>query len=160
LTGGGARSALQRVSIDVEGGTLSPRPVVTAGQCDRSDALNWGDPGGVTRCSDWYPVIHVRGSAVLAAGAVGQGVLIVDGSLRVEAGARFTGVVMVGDDVTVTGVGAEIVGAVFAADVDRLGGTRVADGGAIRFGRCAVSAALLGASRLARTPVRWWAELR
>jgi hypothetical protein len=149
-----------RASITLDGGTLAPRPVVSAGECDRSDPLNWGDPTGASRCADWLPVIHVRGSASLAAGSVGQGTLIVDGSLSVEAGARFVGVVIVGDDVRVTGSGAELVGVVIAMDADRAGGSRVADGGVIRLGRCAARRAALGASRLVRTPVRWWAELR
>jgi hypothetical protein len=156
-----ARTAMvARPSIDLPGGTFAPRPAESSGECDRTDRLNWGDPAGTGRCVDWFPIIHVRGSAVLAAGSMAQGTLIVDGSLRVEAGARFVGVVMVADDVTVTGSGAEIVGAVFAADLDRAGGSRVTDGGAIRLGRCAVRKAMLGASRLAHTPGRWWAELR
>jgi hypothetical protein len=149
-----------RASITVDGGLLAPRPVVSAGECDRSDPLNWGDPTGASRCADWLPVIHVRGSVSLAAGSMGQGTLIVDGALRVETGARFVGVVVVGDDVTVTGSGAELVGVVVAGDADRAGGSRVADGGVIRLGRCAARRAALGASRLVRTPVRWWAELR
>jgi hypothetical protein len=149
-----------RAPIELLGGTLAPRPVVDAVACDRTDPLNWGDPGGRGPCADHYAFIHVRGSLVLGAGSVGQGILVVDGSLRMETGARFAGVVIVGDDIVVTGVGAELAGVAFALDTDRAGGTRVAGGGAIRRAGCAARRAVLGTSRLTRTPVRWWAELR
>jgi hypothetical protein len=161
----GARAAWRgaldaRATIDIAGGTLSTRPAVVNGECDRTDPLDWGDPSGATSCADYYPVIHVRGNATVAAGSVGQGVLLVDGTLRIEPSARFEGVVVVSGDVLVAGTGAEIVGVVVAADGGGAGTSLVSDGGAIRFGRCAVRRAVLGSARLERTPVRWWTELR
>ena len=153
-------SLAARASVVLGAGTFTPRPVVSGAECDVTVALNWGDPDGATRCADHYPVVWVRGDAVLAAGAVGQGILLVDGDVTIEAGARFVGVVVASDDVIVSGDGAEIVGATFAADADGADGTRVSNGGAIRFARCAAHVAMLGASRLTRTPGRWWAELR
>jgi hypothetical protein len=159
---GGALAAMvaTRVTVALPGGTAAPRPAGSAGECDRADPLNWGDPGGSGPCADHYPVVHVSGSLILASGSTGQGVLLVDGSLRVEAGARFLGLVIVGDDITVVGAGAELVGAAFTLDADRTGGTRVTSGGAIRRDGCAVRRAELGTSRVARVPMRWWAELR
>ena len=149
-----------RASIELAGGSLTTRPVVTDGVCDRSSALNWGDPTGASACADWFPIIHVRGDVALTAGSVGQGILIVEGALRFDAGARFVGSVIVSDDITVDGPGAEIVGVALAGDADRAGESRVANGGAIRFSSCAVRRSVLGSARLARTPVRWWVELR
>jgi hypothetical protein len=150
-----------RPTIALPGGELSTAPVVAAdGRCARTAALNWGDPTGGGPCRDHYPVIRVRGDAVLVAGSVGQGVLLVDGSLRVESGAQFAGVVVVANDVVVTGPGAELRGLVVARDVDGADGSRVSDGGAIRFAGCVARRALLGAAVLRRTPVRWWVELR
>jgi hypothetical protein len=149
-----------RASIDLAGGTLAAGPVVANGACDEMAALNWGDPGGTTPCTDYYPIIHVRGDAILAAGSVGQGILVVDGSLRVEANARFVGAVMASGDITVGGFGAEIVGVAFADNAGSAAQSRVSDGGAIRFAPCAVHRATLGSARLARTPARWWVELR
>ena len=100
------------------------------------------------------------GSASLAAGSVGQGILLVDGSLRVASGARFDGIVLVRNDVTVDGAAAELTGAVIALDADAADGSLVRDGGSIRFASCVAHRALLGAARLARTPGRWWVELR
>ena len=148
-----------RATIALDGGTFAPRPSIDSGVCNRADALNWGDPGGSGACASWYPVIYIRGGAVLAPGSVGQGILVVRGRLRVEANARFVGVVMATEGIDVVGVGAAIDGAAIAGSVGA-GGSRVSAGGAIRLAACSVRRAMLGAARLERTRVRWWAELR
>jgi hypothetical protein len=153
-------SLVRRASIDLPGGTLTPRPTAGQASCDLADPLNWGDPGGTSPCGDWLPVIHVRGSVVLSAGAVGQGILVVDGSVRVESGARFVGMVIARGDVAVSGLDAEIAGAVFAAPGGSGAASRITDGGSIRFEPCAVQRASMMAARLVRTPERWWIELR
>lgn len=153
-------SLVRRASIDLPGGTLTPRPTSKGVVCDLADPFNWGDPGGASPCSDWLPVIHVRGSVVLGPGSLGQGILVVEGSVRVEGGARFVGAVIARGDVTVSGLGAEIAGAVFAAPWSSQGASRITDGGAIRFEPCAVQRASMTTARLVRTPERWWVELR
>jgi hypothetical protein len=154
------QSLAARASIVLPAGTFAPRPAFSGGTCDVTDPLNWGDPSSGSACADRWPVIHVRGSVVLASGSVGQGILVVDGGLRVEASARFVGVVFASGAVDVSGLGAEIVGAVFAASGGGTGVSSVRDGGAVRFASCAVRRAMLGTARLARTPGRWWIELR
>jgi hypothetical protein len=150
----------RRASIDLPGGTMAPRPTVANALCDLTDPFNWGDPGGTSPCVNWLPVVHVRGSVVLSAGSTGQGILVVDGSVRVEGGARFVGVVLARGEVTVTGLGAEIAGAVFASPGGAAATSRITDGGAIRFEPCAVQRASMIAARLVATPERWWVELR
>ena len=147
-------------SFSLAAGSYAPRPALAGGDCDRNDPLNWGEPGGSSLCADYFPVIHVAGDLVMNAGAMGQGLLVADGSVRLEAGARFVGVVIAKNDIAVVGPGAMIDGIAFAGDVDRADGTRVADGGAITFNRCAVRRAELAAARLVRTRERWWLELR
>ena len=150
----------RRASVVLDAGPYAPRPTVSGGVCDTADPLNWGDPAGGGACADYYRVVHIRGDAELSAGSVGQGVLLVDGTLRVEAGARFAGVVIAGNDIEVRGAGASITGIAFAKDRDRLGASVIADGGAVRFASCVAHRAALGVAHLARTPGRWWAELR
>jgi hypothetical protein len=149
-----------RATIRLTPGIYAPRPSIAEGDCDRTDAVNWGDPAGSSLCADYFPSIHVSGDVTLSPGAKGQGFLIADGSVRLEAGARFVGVVIAGNDIAVVGPGAVIDGIAIAKDFDLAGTTRVADGGAITFNRCAVHRAELGVARLVRTRERWWAELR
>jgi len=153
-------SLVRRASIDLPGGAITPRPASTNGSCDLADPLNWGDPDGTSPCSDWLPVIHVRGSVVLGPGSVGQGILVVDGSVRVEGGARFAGVVVARGDIVVSGLGAAVGGVVIVAATSPGAVSRITDGGSIRFEPCAVRRASLIAARLVRTPERWWVELR
>ena len=153
-------SLVRRASIDLSGGLVTPQPVSVNGVCDRADPLNWGDPGMSSSCVAWLPVIHVRGSVVLGPGSVGQGILVADGSVQVDGGARFVGLVLAGGDITVTGQGAEIAGAAFAGMTDLAAVSLVMGGGAIRFSSCAVRRASIGTARLVRTAGRWWVELR
>ena len=149
-----------RATAVLAGGTIIARPVESNGVCDATIVTNWGDPDGTTSCAHHFPVVVSRGSVVLAAGSVGQGVLLVDGDLELEPGARFAGVVVVTDDITLRGPNSELVGVAVAGDGDRAGGSRVVDGGAIRFASCAARVAALGAAQVGRTPERWWSELR
>lgn len=153
-------SLAARATIDIAGGTLAPKPSVVDGECDSADPLNWGDPDGASPCADRYPIIHVVGSTTLASASTGQGILIVDGNVRVDGNARFVGVVIASGAIEVTGPGAEIVGAAFVGNPDGSAVSRVSNGGAIRFGSCAVRRAMVGSARLTRTPIRWWVELR
>lgn len=155
-----ATTLASRATITLPGGAFVPRPSAQGDACDRTDVLNWGSLQSSGPCANWFPIVHVRGAAVLAAGSVGQGILIVNGRLRVEGNARFVGVVIATGGIDVDGVAAEINGAAFAGDADGAGGTRVSNGGAIRLATCALRRAVLGTARLERTPGRWWAELR
>lgn len=148
-----------RATVVAPGGELVPRPLEADGECARAERTNWGDPSGGS-CADYYPVIRITGDATLMAGSIGQGILLVAGSLTVRAGARFDGVVIATNDVHVVGPGAELRGVVIAMDGGAGDGSSVRDGGAIRFSGCAARRARLGAGRLTRTPDRWWAELR
>lgn len=149
----------RRADVVLGAGTYAPRPTVAGDRCNIEDPFNWGDPGGGV-CGDLFRIVHVRGDAVLGAGSVAQGVLVLDGTLRVEPGASFAGVVVAANDIEVVGTGASIAGVAFTADTDGAGESLVADGAEVRFSSCAVRRAALGVAHLARTPGRWWAELR
>lgn len=153
-------SAAERATATLPGGDLDVRPVVAGGRCVRADPLNWGDPSGAGACVDHFPVIRITGNATLVAGSAGQGILLVDGSLRVASGARFDGIVLARNDVVVDGADAVITGLAIALDADGVDGSVVRSGGTIRFASCIARRALLGAARLTRTPERWWTELR
>ena len=155
-----AGSAMPRATVALASGMYAPRPSTADGDCNRNDPLNWGDPGGSSLCADYFPVIHASGDITLGSGAVGQGLLMSDGSVRLEAGARFVGVVIARNGISVVGPGTVIDGVAFANGASGGNDTRVAGGGAITFNRCAVHRAELAAARLVRTRERWWIELR
>ena len=80
--------------------------------CNFADPTNWGEPLNETiLCGDYFPVIYVPGDAHFT-GTRGQGILLVDGDLRVQGGFTFNGVVIVTGTLQTTGTGAHFNGGV------------------------------------------------
>ncbi|HSM35002.1 MAG TPA: hypothetical protein VK837_01280 [Longimicrobiales bacterium] len=104
----GLAEAADRSAPDV----AAPAPRVGAdGACDSDAPLNWGDPAGGP-CGGWAPIVHATGDLRLD-GGVGQGILIVAGSLTIGATAAYHGVVLVAGDVRIE-PGGLVEGAVMA----------------------------------------------
>jgi hypothetical protein len=74
-----------------------PRPSYNAnGACNTADIYNWGDPENPGRpCSDWFPIIYVKGDLHLEGSQAGQGLLLVEGDLWARGGFEFYGPVIV-----------------------------------------------------------------
>ncbi len=139
----------ERADIELPANTTlsSLGPEMAAdGSCDTSPATNWGAPtDGANPCHSHFPVIHARGDLKLeGANLPSQGVLLVDGDLKIEDNLDFHGVMMVrgdGDEITLKGenylnvYGAVVVG----GDVRFENATRV------RYSSCLVRRAALAA---------------
>jgi len=104
------------------GGAGTPAPVEVAGVCDRGAAWNWGDPDGLLRpCSDYLAMRGANGSLAVD-GGVGQGLLLVDGDLSLEGGARIHGLVIATGRLRLSG------GAVLTGMAIGLGGVEIESG--------------------------------
>ena len=122
-------------SRNVPPGVIAPLPTQFAGVCRIEVATNWGDPSRAGDCRDHFVLVTTLGDLTLDGGG-GQGVLAVDGSLRLEGASRFTGVVLVAGDLNLA-QGARIDGLV------RTGGSvSLSDSSRIVGSGCAVLAAL------------------
>jgi hypothetical protein len=136
----------------VTGGAVTPAPVSNGVSCDTTAAGNWGDPiTPGSPCADWLPLIYSAGDLDYRSGA-GQGVLVVNGDLRLGAGAVFHGAVIATGAIRVDH--ASIAGALRAADT-----TRVQLSGAVRYDACALDRAFRlspGLQRPFRSLPRWW----
>lgn len=76
-------------------GSYSTHPATVGTVCDLRDALNWGDPSGPpSPCGTYFPVVRIAGGGTLT-GGVGQGILLVDGDLRITAPYEFDGLILV-----------------------------------------------------------------
>ena len=110
-----ALAAIANHTVDGPIPSGRPGPSVRDGACDRGDPLNWGDPDAPgAACGDYFPVIHLSGDAGIGPGAVGQGILLVDGDLTLGADTRFRGLVIVRGRLSTSGGAPEISGAVLA----------------------------------------------
>jgi hypothetical protein len=135
------------------------------GTCHVGDAANpnWGEPNGgagaVKACQTYFPIIYVKGSAILNGNGRGQGILIVDGDLQINGTFDWLGLVLVRDDMDKGNGNATITGAVMARNVDMkdasvFGGTQN-----VNYSKCAVETALRGSAILIRVRDRAWTQL-
>lgn len=134
---------------------IGPDPVVAPLlETDQSCATgavypgNWGDPDhrmpavGGYPCGDYFPVISFDGPELRLTGAVGQGILLVNGDLRIGPGVSFYGVVLVRGRVVAPGGDSEIRGALIARDVVLGSGSESGGGVVFTYSTCAIATAL------------------
>lgn len=129
------------------------------GSCNTAAVNNWGDPSGSGPCKDYFPIIHARGgsSDFNVSSGSGQGILFVEGNLKLSGGFIFNGPIVVRGAVTTTGTNT-VRGALAAANVS--GGTNEVLGTAlISYSSCAVNRALQNAIPPKRVVDRAWMEV-
>lgn len=135
-------------------------PAASGSNCLTSVASNWGDPGRATPanpCETYFPVLYAPGDVTVNQG-VGQGVLLVNGDLKVSGSFTFSGVVIVRNAVQVSGTGLHITGALLVANSD--GESSVLLGNSsVQYSRCAVQAALSAAALPRYAKSRAWADM-
>jgi hypothetical protein len=84
------------ITLPAQNLSTTVAPSLSGGRCDTSVPTNWGspsDPAGP--CGQYFPIIHITGAGAAISGQEGQGVLLVDGSLDVQGGFQFFGVVII-----------------------------------------------------------------
>jgi hypothetical protein len=140
-----------------DGGSARPAPRAAGSSCDRADPLNWGDPVPGGPCSDFAPVIVSKSSLTLTAGAIGHGVLLVNGDLRLDGPVRFDGLIVVRDNV-VANSGTFIWGAVLAGNASGANDSVIQGDAVVAYSLCAVRRATLAAARPVMARLRGWAE--
>jgi len=123
----------------------APGPSRDGTRCRTEDPVNWGDPRGGAACRDYQPVVRVPGDLTVVGGA-GQGVLLVDGDLRVRGTFMFEGLVLVGGSVVVGGGASRFVGALHAGAL-RESGVELGGRAAVVYSRCSLERAALAAAK-------------
>ncbi|HSW31865.1 MAG TPA: hypothetical protein VLH75_20445 [Longimicrobiales bacterium] len=143
------------------GAPVSLAPVVTGGVCDTSVKDNWGAPTNTASpCFNYFPIIYFSGDVQLSSG-VGQGIMLVQGDLKVTGGFEFYGPVYVQGTLTTMGSGGHFWGGVTAANAE-LDDNTVLGNAVITYSSCAVTRALLNNSALTKIrpiAMRSWVDL-
>ena len=125
------------------------------GACNRATITNWGDPLAPTsNCGDYFPIMYSSGELNIN-GGTGQGILLVEGDLRVQGGFQFFGIVVVRQSLTTTGTGGHFNGAVMAANVN-LNQNTVLGNAIVNYSGCAVQRSLTSAGSGAMLRSRGW----
>jgi hypothetical protein len=128
-------------------------PTLTAGgQCDTANNHNWGAPTDDTSpCWDHFPIIYYPGSQMdFSSNTSGQGILLIEGDMRITGQFKFYGPVIVKGLLETAGggaSGAHFYGGVIAANVS-LNESSVLGNAAIHFSSCAVTRAVLNNTSL------------
>lgn len=137
-------------------------PTTVGGRCETENLTNWGDTIPTNPCGAYFPTIYHGGPSLsLQSGSYGQGLLLVDGDLRIAGGFTFMGIIIVqGTFETGTGTN-RVYGSVMAsnqADVNEsMLGTAE-----IYYSPCAITRAILNNAALSRArPLeeRSWVDL-
>lgn len=137
----------------IPGGSLRVQPTVLNATCITANPTNWGDPYDRSGdCGNYFPLVYSTGDLQLLEGR-GQGILVVDGDLVLEAGVEYNGLVLLTGSLLSNG--ARLFGAVVAAGLSGrpnqiLGGT------VVRYSRCATRQALVGSGQGFLLPERGW----
>jgi hypothetical protein len=114
----------------------------------------------VTACQQYFPIVYVNGTMTLNGKGRGQGILLVNGDLRITGTFDWVGMVIVRDDIN-KGIGtATITGALMARNA-MLGDSASVWAGnqKVSYSKCAVESALRGSAILVRARERAWAQL-
>lgn len=136
--------------------SYDPGPV-----CRTSDVYNWGATGtdDITSdpCASLFRIIHVTGNAQIASSSSGQGILLVDGDLKLTGGFEFYGVVIVRGKFETSGQGGHINGGLLAGNVN-LDENSVLGNATLNFSTCAIARALGGVQPGAPFRSRGWIQ--
>lgn len=84
---------------EFNGSTMS----VTNGECNREDQYNLGAPESTSHpCFEYFPVIHVNGTATFKAGDI-QGIFLIEEDLHVQGPVDVYGIILVRNDLFMQG---------------------------------------------------------
>lgn len=132
------------------------------GVCRESTLTNWGDTLPGAACGAYFPLIYHGGPTLtIQSGGMGQGVLLVDGTLDLRGNFVFYGIIIVQGSFNTQGAGNRVMGGVLASnadfDAESLTGTSV-----VQNSTCATQRAILNNSSLSRArpiEMRSWVDL-
>jgi len=140
-------------------GNISPTPSGSATACNLF-ASNWGEPsrgmGTVAGCSSYFPIIYSPGDLDLTSGR-GQGLLLVDGRLRIRGNFLFVGLILVRDEFEAEG-NMDVYGAVMSRNADGVA-TRLRGNAGLFYSRCSVERAMEATGIPVRARQRSWAPV-
>lgn len=128
-----------------------PDPTTT-GTCNKANQYNWGDPSRSSpahACENYFPIVYLNPAMVgtnhgsVKLHMVGQGVLLINGDMEVNAGSNYTGLILIRGQFGKANGNTTITGGVVSmnADLDS-DGANVTGNLTLNYSKCAVKTAL------------------
>lgn len=150
-------SLVAKASITTTG-SPNPTPTGTPSTCTLS-STNWGEPtrgGGVVGCQNYFPIIYSSGDLTLNNGR-GQGVLLVNGRLRVTGNFVFAGIVVVRNEIDFAGT-PTFFGSVLVRGANGAASS-IKGNATFQYSSCATGQALSGLATPRRSAQRSWSQI-
>jgi len=133
-----------------------------SGRCNETVLTNWGDIDPTGACGSYFPLLYHPGPLLrIQSGGIGQGILLVDGTLDLRGSFEFHGIIIVQGTFETQGTGNKVSGAVMASNAD-LDNQAYVGGSTIQYSSCGVRRAILNNASLSRArPLneRSWIDL-
>jgi hypothetical protein len=146
----------ERATLVLPGGRYATSPATVGTSCDLQSPTNWGDPGSAAApCGGYLPVVTVDGDLTLG-GGIGQGILLVNGDLRVTGPFTFHGIMIVKGAVDITAP-TDVRGILAAAEL-RSGAGSVTQL-KVHYSKCIITMDLASAAPLSPLTSRAWIPL-
>ena len=132
------------------------------GSCNKADQTNWGEPsraaGYIAACINYFPIIYSTQSLALNGGR-GQGILLVDGDVRLNGNLDWFGLIIARDDITKGNGNATITGAIMARNAQISDNSAVLGNITINYSQCSLEHALRGSAQVTQAKERAWTEI-
>ena len=133
------------------------------GSCNKSSTSNYGEPlrsaGYVAACINYFPIVYVN-TSTSSHGGRGQGILIINGDFRMNAGFEWHGLVIIKDDMTKANGHAAIYGGIMARNANPADPVEDFSGTVdIFYSGCALDRAMRGSAQVVQAKHRAWTEM-
>ncbi len=155
-------SLASNADITVNGGTFSPSPDGTLTTCNYANTSNWGEPsrgnGAILGCKDYFPIIYSSTSLDLSHGR-GQGILLVNGDVRLNGNFQWNGLIIARDDIVKGNGTFDLLGSIMSRNADVNDNNMINGNSQFTWSKCAVESALRGSAILTRAKERSWVQM-
>lgn len=160
-------------------GGPAPTYIVNTTTCNKSDPTNYGEPwrsgsGHKPNCENYFPIIFATcdppppptgnnlACVVHFQGGRGQGILLVDGDIKMNGNFEWTGLIIVTGRIAKANGTATIHGGIMAANADIGGeveGSEALGNLTVKYSACGVERAMRGSAQVVQAKERAWTEL-
>jgi hypothetical protein len=132
------------------------------GSCNKNDPANWGEPsrdaGYVEACINYFPIIYATQSISFNQGR-GQGILLVEGDVRINGNFEWYGLIIARDDITKGNGSMKLNGAIMARNANITDNSDIQGNITLNYSQCALEHALRGSAQVVQAKERAWTEI-
>ena len=147
--------------ITLSGGSYQPEPVGSATECTYG-TLNWGEPsrelGYIAGCKNYFPIIYASSGITINHGR-GQGILLVNGDVKLTGNMQWHGLIIARDDIIKGNGTFDLWGSAMSRNANLMDDNSITGNSSFKWSKCAVESAMRGSAILTRVKERSWVQM-